>query len=138
MLKKRIILVFFYAFPFYCVTTELKNRKFTEEKSKEFASLETIIGIGKVISTTACASLCTSNDECCTANYNTSTQNCHLNRCCFPDTRPSENGIIIKKVAKPNMDGKYAYFKLENIVFENYHSDMFLIFFIIFFYTKQF
>ncbi|VDI50218.1 Hypothetical predicted protein [Mytilus galloprovincialis] len=83
---------------------ELKNRKYIVETNQEFVSTETAIGTGKVVSTTACASLCTSSDECCTANYNTSTQDCHLNSCCFPDTRPSENGIIIKKVAKPNID----------------------------------
>ncbi|CAG2247859.1 unnamed protein product [Mytilus edulis] len=83
---------------------ELKNRKYTVETNQEFVSTETAIGTGKVVSTTACASLCTSDDECCTANYDTSTQDCHLNSCCFPDTRPSENGIIIKKVAKPDED----------------------------------
>ncbi|XP_063419171.1 fibrinogen-like protein 1 [Mytilus trossulus] len=83
---------------------ELKNRKYTVEINQEFVSTETAIGTGKVVSTTACASVCTSNDKCCTANYNTSTQDCNLNSCCIPDTRPSENGITIKRVAKPDED----------------------------------
>lgn len=85
-------------FPLCCVMLELKNRKYTVETNQEFVSTETAIGTGKVVSTTACASLCTSDDECCTANYDTSSQDCNINSCCFPDTRPSENGIIIKKV----------------------------------------
>ncbi|VDI84275.1 Hypothetical predicted protein [Mytilus galloprovincialis] len=82
----------------------MKNRKFIVENNQAFVSTDSAIRTGKVVSPTACASLCTSEDECCTASYNKSTQECHLNSCCFLDTRPSENEIIIRKVAKPNMN----------------------------------
>lgn len=56
-------------FPLCCVMSELKNRKHTVETKQEFVSTDTTIETGEVVSPTACASLCTSNDECCTATY---------------------------------------------------------------------
>lgn len=109
MLVSKLVFGVFMLFPLCCVTSEMKNRKFIVENNQTFVSTDSAIGTGKVVSPTACASLCTSEDECCTASYNKSTQECHLNSCCFLDTRPLENEIIIRKVAKPNMNGKYCY-----------------------------
>ncbi|XP_052061595.1 fibrinogen-like protein 1 [Mytilus californianus] len=76
--------------------SQIKNKRIfkTEAGQRIVSSLFTITTT--TVSSTACASLCTSDNDCKTASYDDITKQCKLDSDCNPTTENWQNGILIR------------------------------------------
>ena len=91
-----IIIYGFVIYPICHGISQIKKEKlFTTEAGKRIvSSLSTITTT--TASSTACASLCTSDKDCMTASYCNISKQCKLDSDCNPTTENWQNGILIR------------------------------------------
>ncbi|CAC5372577.1 Ryncolin-4,Angiopoietin-related protein 7,Angiopoietin-related protein 1,Techylectin-5A,Ficolin-2,Ryncolin-1,Tenascin-R,Fibrinogen-like protein 1,Angiopoietin-1,Fibrinogen C domain-containing protein 1-A,Ryncolin-3,Tenascin,Fibroleukin,Fibrinogen C domain-containing protein 1,Ryncolin-2,Techylectin-5B,Angiopoietin-related protein 2,Fibrinogen alpha chain,Ficolin-1,Fibrinogen C domain-containing protein 1-B,Angiopoietin-4 [Mytilus coruscus] len=77
---------------------KIKDESFSVELNKKVSQNETTIGEMHIYSDIVCAGWCAGNPTCCIASYNKASKQCQLYSCCSPETVPSSNGMVLRKL----------------------------------------
>ena len=81
----------------YNAKLNMKSEIFDIEKDTEISSSEKTVLTIAVASEIGCASLCTSNEHCCSAVLEGATKMCQLYECCSPDKTEATGKVLFKK-----------------------------------------
>lgn len=73
------------------------GQRFTVKKNTKITSNATKISVNAMPSIAACASVCSSDQQCCSSSYDTSTRFCTLDTCSTPETETTDHTKVIVK-----------------------------------------
>ncbi|CAG2187883.1 unnamed protein product [Mytilus edulis] len=87
------------------------KRYFVATNEKRIIPSYTTIIKQRVLSPTACASLCSIHQECCSASFEGKSDQCSLDASCCPESEPSEDALMLKDSTEssPCPDGWVRY-----------------------------